>query len=56
MNCAPGNKHEVTGFDSPCLITDAKATLTFQDENDFVVIWLDVDDIRVVFERIDIAR
>jgi len=56
VNCISRDKHEITGFDSPCLITDSKATLTFQNQNDFVVIWLDVNDVRTVFESVDVTR
>ncbi|HET9340587.1 MAG TPA: hypothetical protein VFQ55_16430 [Casimicrobiaceae bacterium] len=56
MNCISRDKHEVTGFDSPYFIPNSKATLTFQDQNDFVVIGLDVNDIDTVFQSVDVTR
>jgi len=39
VNGISRDKHEVTGFDSPYLVPNPKAAPTFQDRNDFVVIW-----------------
>lgn len=50
------NEHEVTCFDPPCLLADSKTTLAFQDQYDFVVIWLNVNDIHTIFKDVDVGR
>jgi hypothetical protein len=49
------NEHQITRLDSPGLFAHPESTPAFDYEHKLVVIRLDVNDIRSVFQDIDVA-
>ena len=49
------NEHEITGLDSPGLIAYSEPARAFQDEYEFVMIRLDVNDVFTFLENVDVA-
>jgi hypothetical protein len=56
MHRIAGNKHEITGLDSPGFVANSEPAFAFQDKDELLVIRLDVDDIFTFFENVDVAR
>jgi hypothetical protein len=50
------NEHQVPGRNSFGFLSHAKTARAFQDQHDFVVVWLQVKDIFAVFENVHVAR
>ena len=55
MYRVPRNEHQIALLDSSDLLADSEPAPTFEYEHKFVVIRLDVDDIRPVFQNVDVA-
>ena len=55
MHRVARNKHQITRLDSPNLFAHSKSAPAFDYEHQLVVLWLDVNDIRSVFQNIDVA-
>jgi len=55
MYRVPGDEHQIARLDSSDLLADLEPTPTFEYEHKLVVIGLDVDDIRSIFQNVDVA-
>jgi hypothetical protein len=56
MHRIPRDEHQVTRLNSPRLVTHPKPALSFQHQDKFVMVWLDVDYVRIALEDVDVAR
>jgi len=55
MDRVPRNEHQITRLDSTGLLADSEPAPAFEYEHKLIVIGLDVDDIRSVFQNVDVA-
>lgn len=56
MHGVARNEHQVSRCDTPGLVAYPKSALTFYDQDEFIVIRLEANDILILFEDIDVAR
>ncbi len=56
MNSIARDENQIARPDPRGFLANSEPTLTFQDQHELIVIWLDVDDVAAVFENVDVTR
>jgi hypothetical protein len=56
MHCIARDENQIASLNSPGLLPDPEPAPAFQHEHEFIVIWLNVDNVHAILENVDVAR